>query len=259
MTEITQISQWQASAATSPVYERLLACLGTEGFGPEVRHSLFALTGGMHRLYLFEATGPEETDLQYFCGERGLAQIFPAYRKWYLPRDPVCEAYEAAPRCSDVVLQKVRPAAIASTGFRRRVFDDAGIIERVSVIQRGADTWRGMSVARHCSQGRFQDDELDALIGLAGIVLPMLPFNRRRRSAAQPLDVAELEQRFAARFPGIPNRERQVCARAAAGMSVEATARELGIAKTSVLTYRQRAYQRLQVASSLELCALATH
>lgn len=37
---------------------------------------------------------------------------------------------------------------------------------------------------------------------------------------------------------------RQVCARAALGMSVEATALELGIGKTSVLTYRQRAYQR---------------
>jgi len=37
---------------------------------------------------------------------------------------------------------------------------------------------------------------------------------------------------------------RQVYARAALGMSVEATALELGIGKTSVPTYRQRAHQR---------------
>jgi DNA-binding CsgD family transcriptional regulator len=42
-------------------------------------------------------------------------------------------------------------------------------------------------------------------------------------------------------------------------MGVEATAMELGIASSSVLTYRQRAYQRLGVASSLELRALVTH
>jgi DNA-binding CsgD family transcriptional regulator len=42
-------------------------------------------------------------------------------------------------------------------------------------------------------------------------------------------------------------------------MSVEATALELGIGKTSVLTYRQRAYQRLRVTSALELCALVAH
>ena len=42
-------------------------------------------------------------------------------------------------------------------------------------------------------------------------------------------------------------------------MSVEATALDLGIGKTSVLTYRQRAYQRLKVTSPFELCALVTH
>jgi hypothetical protein len=42
-------------------------------------------------------------------------------------------------------------------------------------------------------------------------------------------------------------------------MSVEGTALDLDIAKTSVLTYRQRAYQRLRVASSVELRALVSH
>src|SRR5690606_9191329 len=73
------------------------------------------------------------------------------------------------------------------------------------------------------------------------------------------LSVEELEQRFARRFVLLSPRERQVCARAAAGLGVAETARELGIAETSVLTYRQRAYQRLRVASSLALRALVTH
>ena len=42
-------------------------------------------------------------------------------------------------------------------------------------------------------------------------------------------------------------------------MSVDATALDLGIGRSSVLTYRQRAYQRLKVASPVELCALVTH
>ena len=40
--------------------------------------------------------------------------------------------------------------------------------------------------------------------------------------------------------------------------SVAETALGLGIAKTSVLTYRQRAYQRLGVTSPIALCALVT-
>jgi hypothetical protein len=53
-------------------------------------------------------------------------------------------------------------------------------------------------------------------------------------------------------------RERQACARSR-WHERGCDRRELQIARTSVLTYRQRAYQRLQVASPLELCALVTH
>jgi len=96
-------------------------------------------------------------------------------------------------------------------------------------------------------------------VGLACLVLPMLPLNRRHLAAAQPLSVAQLEQRFAARFACLTPRELQVCARAAVGMSVAATADDLRIARTSVLTYRQRAYQRLKVTSPVELRSLVTH
>jgi len=57
----------------------------------------------------------------------------------------------------------------------------------------------------------------------------------------------------------LTRREREVCARAAVGMTVEATALDLGISRTTVLTYRQRAYARLGVTSPIELRALITH
>lgn len=259
MSDIRQIKDWHASTTVGAVYERLLAAIGTDTFGSTVRDSVMSVTAGARRIYLFEATSREETSLQYFFGEPGLAQLFPAYRKWYLHLDPVCDAYGAAPECSDVALQKVRPSDIASPGFRRRIFDDAGIIERVSVIQRGPDAWRVMNVARHTSDGWFSENELSALVSLACLVLPMLTLNRKKLSAPMPLSVAELEERFATRYARLTLRERQVCARAAVGMSVEATALDLGIGKTSVLTYRQRAYQRLEVTSPFELCALVTH
>lgn len=240
-------------------YERLLSSIGTEEFGSTVRDSVMSVTAGARRIYLFEATGRQETTLQYFFGEPGLADLFPAYLKSYLRLDPVGEAYRAAPACSNVALQRVYPTDIASPGFRRRIFDDAGIIERVSVIQRGPDSWRAMNVARHASDGCFSDTELGSLVSLACLLLPMLPLNRKRGSGRLTLSVAQLEERFASRYGSLTQRERQVCARAALGMSVEATALDLGIGKTSVLTYRQRAYLRLKVTSPFELCALVTH
>jgi DNA-binding CsgD family transcriptional regulator len=259
VTDISQIRHWRTSTRTSAIYERLLGTLGTDQFGADVRDAVHALTAGARRIYLFEATGREHSSLQYFSGEPGLAALFPAYCRWYLRQDPVCDAYGAAPQCSDVALQRVRPAHIASPGFRRRIFDEPGIVERISVIQRGADGWRVMSVARHLSDGCCTDREIDALVGLGCLVLPMLPLNRQRAQDAPCPSVDELERRLARRFGLLSARELQVCARAAAGLGVADTARELGIAETSVLTYRQRAYQRLHVASAIALRALVTH
>eukprot|EP01035_Chromulina_nebulosa_P033610 gene33611-45009_t len=81
----------------------------------------------------------------------------------------------------------------------------------------------------------------------------MLPLNRNRTDKLRQLTVSQMEERFAARFPALTRRERQVCARAAIGMTVEATALDLAIGKTSVLTYRQRAYGRLNVTSPFQL------
>ncbi len=259
MSEVMQVSEWRTSSEMGVVYEKLLGALGTEEFGSTVRDSLDSVTAGVRRLYLFEAAGVEENFLQYFSCEPGLADLFPLYLNKYLPLDPVCRAYQAASRFSDVAVQRVRPSDIPSSGFRRRFFDDPGIVERVSVIQRGEDAWRVMTVCRHLTDGYLSDRELGSLVGLAWLVLPMLPLNARRTPLPRQLSVEQLEERFGARFESLTARERQVCARAAIGMSVEATALDLGIGKSSVLTYRQRAYQRLNVTSPFELSSLVTH
>ena len=259
MTQIQQIKQWNATTACGVVYEKLLHSIGTEEFGSTVRDSVMDVTAGVRRVYLFEAKGRMDTSLQYYSCEPGLTDLFPLYSKSYMQLDPIHDAYRATPACSDLAYQRIRPSDIASAGFRRRIFDDAGIIERVSIVQRGSDAWRALSVARHKSDGYFTDAELTSLINLAWLALPMLPLNRARTDTVQALSVPQLEDRFGARFPELTPRERQVCARAAVGMTVEATALDLGVGKASVLTYRQRAYGRLSVTSPYQLCSLVSH
>jgi DNA-binding CsgD family transcriptional regulator len=259
MSEIRQIREWRVSANHCAAYERLLRAIGTGEFGCTVRDSVLSVIGRARRIYLYEATGREDPSLQYFSVEPGLAELFPAYRKWYLRLDPVADAYRAATRLNNLVVQRVRPAHIASPGFRRRIFDDAGIVERVSVIQRGSDAWRVMSVARHASDGCLSDSEIVSLLDIACLALPMLPLNRQLPARLAPPTSDQMEERFALRFGALTLRERQVCARAAIGMSVDATAQDLGIARTSVLTYRRRAYLRLGVQSPFALRALVTH
>jgi len=259
VTHIQNITSWHAPATIRTVYEKLLLTMGTEEFGSTVRDSVLSFTAGARRIYLFEATGRIENNLQYFSCEPGVAELFPIYNKRYLALDPIYDAYRATPECSDVALLRIRPSDIPSAGFRRRFFEEPGIVERLSIVQRGADAWRVLTIARHADEGLFSNVEIDALVGLACLALPMLPLNRTRPGLVLQLTVEQFEDRFASRYPALTARERQVCARAVLGMSIEATALDLGIGKTSVLTYRQRAYQRLQVANAFQLCALVSH
>lgn len=259
MAEIWRITDWHLPAAIGPAYERLVGAMGSAEFGATVRDCVETLTSGARRLYLFEVGGGGEDALRYHHCEPHIAEMLPAYSMTYKRLDPIGDLYAAAPRRGDIAVQRVRPFDIGSAEFRRRFFDEPGIIERISLVERGANGWRGLNVARHRSDGLFSERELDALAGLARLALPMLPHVRPSASIAALLTTAQLEERFARRWPTLTRRECQVCARAAIGLSVEATAIELGIAKTSVVTFRQRAYRRLGVTSPFELCGLVAH
>jgi DNA-binding CsgD family transcriptional regulator len=256
MSDIWQVTDRQLPSTVEPAYEKLLSAIGTDAFGPAVRSCIDTLTSGVRRLYLFETTGGNDGVLRYCDCEPRIAQLLPAYSRRYKRLDPIGQLYPAARRVGDLAVQRIRPSDIASAGFRRRFFDEPGIVERLSLLQRTADGWRGLNVARHRSDGSFSDSEIHQLAALARLALPMLLVPNRPRAAGRPLTGAELEARFACEWPELTMREREVCARAAIGMSVEATAIDLGIAKTSVVTFRQRAYRRLGVTSPFELCGL---
>jgi DNA-binding CsgD family transcriptional regulator len=259
MADIWRVTDWRLPSAIGPAYEGLLSALVGGEFGAAVREAVNAVTSGARRLYLFEAGASRDDDLRYHHCEPGIAALLPVYSERYKPLDPIAALYGAAPAEGDLAVQRVRPSDIASAGFRRRFFDEPGIVERISVLQRGRQGWRGLNVVRHASHGTCSDRELDAIAGLARLALPMLPLACAHNTSAGELTAIRLDERFAARCPALTPRERQVCARAALGLSVEATALELGIAKTSVVTFRQRAYRRLGVTSPFELCRLVAN
>ncbi|MGV3555431.1 MAG: helix-turn-helix transcriptional regulator [Croceibacterium sp.] len=258
MAEIRKITHTQIGPAMDSLYERLLGSLAGGNLGAAVRGGVDALTAGARRIYLFEATTPDDDALRYCHCEPHIARLLPAYAERFKRLDPLRDIYSNATAPGTMALQRVGPADIGSAAFRRRFFEQPGIVERVSIVQRGKDNWRGVNLARHASDGPFSDRELDNLVALARLALPMLPLVARKPTAPA-LSAAELEERLSAHCPELTPRERQVCARAALGMSVEATGIALGVAKTTIVTFRQRAYRRLGVTSPFELLGLVAH
>ena len=111
-------------------------------------------------------------------------------------------------------------------------------------------------------EGPFGVADYNVAIESAALILPFIRCHRAI-IASPAANRSETLTRFSSRLMRLPNRltqrEIEVCARALIGMSVEATALDLGIRNTSITTYRQRAYHKLGISSQNELFALVLH
>lgn len=141
----------------------------------------------------------------------------------------------------------------------RQCFEATDVRERVSYFTRTMDNLYQLSVYRTCERGAFTQSEMHVFATLASLMLATtLQHETRRRTAlrsTEPMTIAMLQKQLGLLPGGLSERECEVCARAVAGMTIEGTALDLDIAKTSVITYRQRAYQKLAISSLNELVA----
>jgi len=242
-------------------YERALFALDGPGFETAIDAALAEVVPSV-RLYMFEGAGRRgPTQLRHVRCEPTIQPYLDSYERQYEATDPVRDAVDYLPR-SETVLMRVVPDDIRQVGFRNRFFDACEIVERNSLLQRtAAGGWRCMSISRNSATGPCSERELSHFVAFAQLLLPMMSRHWSQDAPAAPpkMSIPEVEQRFADRFPELSRREREVCARAALGVSVEGTALDLGIAGTSVLTYRKRAYARLSVSGPYELACLVMH
>ncbi|MBO9707361.1 MAG: hypothetical protein J7521_04015 [Caulobacter sp.] len=137
---------------------------------------------------------------------------------------------------------------IGASHYRRECFEHPGLSEKVTFVRASGVRRYVLNFYRRREHRRAS---VDSLLGLAQLALPVLRRHGELLGEEAGLSLTErLERRLAAAYPLLSKRERQVCARTLVGMTAEATALGLGIAETSVMTYRRRAYERYGVSSA---------
>lgn len=240
-------------------YRSVVAGLGSDSFYKDLSA---AVERQMHvdRLYVFDGRGRADA-LEALVSETEEDKppvSHETYAHRFLPVDPIQAAIDAATADSQLFRVVVRPSDIVVPAYREMLLR-SNITERVSFVERRGRGWRCATVARRGAAGGFSPLELAWLGGFWRLVSALI--DRHRELVGEVVEdrgerLAELEQRFATRYPQLTLRERQICARAAIGISIEGTALDLGIGTSSVLTYRKRAYQRLEVTSAYELARL---
>lgn len=184
----------------------------------------YRATDHTHEAFRFYADGPWRHDPTFDAARERLAQGEMALTHWHASEIPKRQ--------------------------RSGIYTRHALRERVSLVTlRAGGSLTAINLYRHDAQPAFADTELDLLSLLAPPLLACV--DRHLRSlAAAPVTA------LAGPLDALPRREREVCERLLRGWTHEGVARDLGISAGTVKTYRDRAFERLEIHHRNELFAL---
>lgn len=182
--------------------------------------------------------------------ESVVSQCFGIYRRRYYRHDallPLAAQLGRAPTSGLAVLH-CRAAEFPDAGWRSDIYERERLTDRFTLVHAPQpDQVLAIHVYRDDRLGPLQADEIERLLGLAPLLCQAQAAAWRvydgREDRARL--VAEQERRLGRLAPMLSPRERAACARIAQGMSVDGIADDLGVAPSTVVTLRKRAYLKL--------------
>ena len=127
-----------------------------------------------------------------------------------------------------------------SAPYRARFYGDPGLDGKRAVLAAGESLLLTINLYRR----EMRDWQPDEAILRVLARLALLHFERREAGGVPDALMA------------LSERERAVCLGVLAGKKAEVIAHDLGVAPTSVVTYRRRAYEKLGISSRGELFAI---
>jgi DNA-binding CsgD family transcriptional regulator len=193
-------------------------------------------------LIFAENVGPSAVARQ--AGER--------YVKRYWKMDPIRNCRPVALPGQHMI--EITADDIHYADYRHECYTAINVRARISVCETRAYGTIRLNLYREVD---FGPAETAAIANSVSILMPLLwrhgrkyfePLQRWRESNFEAL-LNQLE-------PRLSPREREVCALMAAGLTSERIALKLGVSQNTVLTYRKRAYCRLQISSQNDLLRL---
>jgi DNA-binding CsgD family transcriptional regulator len=240
---------------------QLISSIGEPAFEPRLMDYLHHLCGAEH-CSIFQLGSAEEpvqftaVSLDGTDTARRQASIYIG-REWWR-RDPAFREAQRgldAPRPS---LVRLDVRTLEDLELRDILYGRTHIRDRLLVCGASAGMAFGVSILRSDRRGPFDAGQIEELGGVSGTLLSLIAKNAgvrwQKSSLASALtSLAEIEACLLKAPQQFPRREAEVCARILYGMTSLGIALDLGIGEETVMTYRKRAYQRLQLGSHREL------
>ena len=134
-------------------------------------------------------------------------------------------------------------------------YHETQIYYRASLLRRFPEYTMKLSFHRKRVAGEFLRGQLDNIQYYVDTICSLVRRHDNMRPVPKSTDAARdaYTNTLIGRFPTLTQRELQTCALICVGMTSEAIALTLGISINTVLTFRRRAYQKLNICSQNEL------
>lgn len=158
---------------------------------------------------------------------------------------------------SNPLIFSLRIEDIDHLRYREMNYVRTDTVERISIAFPGHNAWYAVNFYRKKQAGRFRPDERDALNELAPIMSSLVLKHVELTESLADCHAQSMQERIANRLrgrsPSLSDRECEICTLITLGHTSEAIAMKLGVSANTVLTYRKRAYAKLEIGSQNEL------
>lgn len=195
------------------------------------------------------------------------ASCFHAYRQGIYRRDRTFNALGTRAAGQRVAVIHLAASEVPNADHRRAIYEQHALRERLSIAKLGDDgSILSVNLYRHLDQPGYREFDLQLFESMARGLLASV---ERQIELTRPTDgtanigkpsnpAAGLERHRSALLELAPNlspREIEVCQRLLRGMSHDGISCDLGIGVTTVKTYRNRAFARMNIHHNNELFA----
>lgn len=264
MLSVQRLEGWTVTVPPFGHVGRMIGAIGRDGFVDVVLDVLNQTVGVDHiSLLRLNAAGAVDFHGATSVGGPQLSQgVARQYFYRFSHLDPIRAIGRVGLADGTGLLVRLHASDVLDPVYRQECWVGPGIAERLTlyaVVQRRIHQ---VNIYRLANRPRFNEECGRSFVGTAAILLPSLARHADLMAGSEDqhglrMSLEALKLRVEQLNANLSERELEVCARALYGQSIEGTALELGIGRTSVVTYRRRAYGKLNISCHNELFALA--
>lgn len=223
---------------------KLVEVAGTDDFGSLLLDTAAQIAGVDELFGYLVVDGSEPQPIISRSFLSGAHERVSKYMHHFYQHDPAVREISRT-KTGDSFVQRIKLSDIGPYDYREQCFAKPGFTEKMSFGWRGSGYL--LVISFYCA-GTSDQAALIKLSSLANLTLAIMV----KRHA--PIDregfIETIKRRLKRSYPALTPRENEVCARSIAGHSAKHIAMELGVSNGTILTYRQRAYERYEFSKA---------